>query len=98
LFVDLGYQGPVQPGTVDAYAVDARNLEHCLPAASPPAAVSEVLELAEQGNGFPVRLVGDFLEPPVQFVGPLVLRPVPFEQLSFGFGNALGAALLHFDS
>jgi hypothetical protein len=76
--------------------VDARNFEHRLAAAFPPAAVSEILELTEQGHGFPVGLIGDFLEPAVQLVGPLVLNPVPFEELSFGFGNQVSTALLYF--
>jgi hypothetical protein len=78
--------------------VDARNFEHRLAAAFPPAAVSEILELTEQGHGFPVGLIGDFLKPALQLVDPLILNPVPREQLSFCFGNQLSTALLHFGS
>ncbi|MGH3822674.1 MAG: hypothetical protein ACRDRA_07515 [Pseudonocardiaceae bacterium] len=83
-------------GSVNVDTVDAGNLEHSLAASSIPAAtLSDILELAEQCNNFPVRLIGDFLESPAQFLEALAPSLVTGKQLGFSFGDKLDATLLH---
>jgi hypothetical protein len=98
LFLDVSHQGAVTLAAVGMDPADAGNLEHRMPNALPAPTVSQILELTEQSNSFPVRLFGDFLESPIQVLDALAFSLTPFEQLGFGFGDEFCAALLHCDS